>query len=155
MRGWGAAGRLKGHLQKILFALDFRRPTAQWVPWVVALARQWEATIYVVAVAPDMTALSNFYPPHARFQEKVSCKTERMLDLFIGQHLRDLPRVERRMLVGPEADRILEVARQEKVDLIVMGTFGRTGLNRLLYGSVLEKVVKHAPCPVVIVGTES
>lgn len=139
-------------MKKLLFALDFQQTTAKLAPWVAALARQGEATVYVVAVAPDMTALSNFYPPHARFQEKVTCKTERKMEIFIAQHLQDLPRVERRARVGREAEKILEVARQEKVDLIIMGTFGRTGLNRLLCGSVTARVVKEAPCPVLILG---
>ena len=46
---------------------------------------------------------------------------------------------------------ILETAKTQQVDLIVMGTFGRTGLQHLLLGSVAEKVVRLAPCPVLVV----
>jgi nucleotide-binding universal stress UspA family protein len=52
---------------------------------------------------------------------------------------------------GSPVDAILDRARQERADLIVMGTHGRTGLSRLLVGSVAEGVLRHAPCPVVVV----
>jgi nucleotide-binding universal stress UspA family protein len=60
-------------------------------------------------------------------------------------------RTECRVAEGPVADAILQVARETGCDVIVMGTHGRTGLVRLLVGSVAEQVVRHAPCPVLTV----
>ncbi len=59
--------------------------------------------------------------------------------------------VERRLLQGDAAREILGVAKDMKCDLIVLGTHGRTGLGRLLMGSVAEQVVRHASCPVLTV----
>lgn len=59
--------------------------------------------------------------------------------------------VERRLLQGVAAREILGVAKEMKCDLIVMGTHGRTGLGRLLMGSVAEHVVRNASCPVLTV----
>jgi nucleotide-binding universal stress UspA family protein len=53
--------------------------------------------------------------------------------------------------VGDVAEQILETARREVIDLIVMSTHGRTGLDRLLFGSVAENVVRHAPVPVLLI----
>ena len=53
--------------------------------------------------------------------------------------------------VGPPADTIVRVAREHDADLIVMGTHGRTGVQHVLLGSVAEKVVRLAPCPVLTV----
>jgi universal stress protein A len=53
--------------------------------------------------------------------------------------------------VGHPADTIDRVARERKADLIVMATHGRTGLQHVLLGSVAEKVVRLAPCPVLMV----
>lgn len=53
--------------------------------------------------------------------------------------------------VGPPADTIVRIAEERQVDLIVMGTHGRTGLQHMLLGSVAEKVVRTAPCPVLTV----
>ena len=52
--------------------------------------------------------------------------------------------------MGVPADRIVEVAKDRQVDLIVMGTQGRTGLPHLLLGSVAERVARLAPCPVMV-----
>jgi nucleotide-binding universal stress UspA family protein len=53
--------------------------------------------------------------------------------------------------VGQAADRLIEAAKEKKPDLIVMATHGRTGLSHALMGSVAEKVVRQAPCPVLTV----
>jgi len=61
--------------------------------------------------------------------------------------------VEHRLKDGDPVTEILAVAEQSSADLIVMGTHGRTGLERLLMGSVAEQVVRKAPCPVLTVRT--
>jgi nucleotide-binding universal stress UspA family protein len=61
--------------------------------------------------------------------------------------------VEHRLEVGDPVAEILRVAQESKCDLIVMGTHGRTGLAHLLMGSVAEKVVRKAACPVLVVKT--
>jgi nucleotide-binding universal stress UspA family protein len=58
---------------------------------------------------------------------------------------------EIRLALGDAAHKIVDVAQEEKVDLIVMGTHGRTGLRRVLMGSVAEHVLRQAPCPVLTV----
>ncbi len=63
--------------------------------------------------------------------------------------------VELRVLVGHPFERILEIAVHEKVALIVLGTHGRTGLAHLIMGSVAERVVRLAPCPVLTVQTST
>ena len=52
---------------------------------------------------------------------------------------------------GRAADEIVIQAKEDKVDLVVMGSHGRSGLSHLLVGSVAESVVRHAPCPVLVV----
>jgi nucleotide-binding universal stress UspA family protein len=60
-------------------------------------------------------------------------------------------RVEHRLAKGDAAKEILRLAKETQADVIVMGTHGRTGLARVLMGSVAEQVVRKAPCPVVTV----
>jgi nucleotide-binding universal stress UspA family protein len=61
------------------------------------------------------------------------------------------PEVRRRVEIGPAADRILDVCREEQAELVVMGSRGRGELRAALLGSVSGKVASHAPCPCVIV----
>ena len=64
-------------------------------------------------------------------------------------------RVEHRLVEGETATEILRLGQEMKCDLIVLGTHGRTGLGRLLMGSVAERVVRKARCPVLTVKTPS
>ena len=57
---------------------------------------------------------------------------------------------EHRLVMGDPASEIVRVAKEEHPELVVLGTHGRTGLSRILMGSVAEAVVRHAPCPVLI-----
>jgi nucleotide-binding universal stress UspA family protein len=56
-----------------------------------------------------------------------------------------------RLLTGDPASEIVNLAKSEQADLIVLGTHGRTGLARLLMGSTAEQVLRHAPCPVLAI----
>jgi nucleotide-binding universal stress UspA family protein len=59
-----------------------------------------------------------------------------------------------RVVTGYAAEEILDVAEAEKVDMIIMGTHGRKGIDRILFGSVAEKVVKSASMPVLTIRPE-
>lgn len=63
-------------------------------------------------------------------------------------------RTEHRLVQGDPIPEILEIAEESKVDLIVLGTHGRSGLGRLLMGSVAEQIVRQATCPVLTVKTQ-
>jgi len=63
--------------------------------------------------------------------------------------------LDKRVEVGDEAATVCRVAEQLDVDVVVVGSHGRTGLERLFLGSVSEHIVRHAPCPVLVVRTRS
>ena len=81
---------------------------------------------------------------------------EYLLSLMSGWKQRH-PNADLRVLVteGFAAQSILEIAEDENVGLIVMTTHGKGGLTRWLMGSVAERVVRHAPCPVLTIGKRS
>src|SRR5215468_9175042 len=78
-------------------------------------------------------------------------KTETELADLVRTHLTDPGSAITKVTVSKPAEEILQVARDEAVDLIVMGTHGRTGLRHVLLGSIAETVVRTAPCPVFTV----
>jgi len=59
--------------------------------------------------------------------------------------------VEKKVVKGIPYEEILKYASDEKIDMIVMGTYGRVGLQRLIFGNTAERVVRRAPCPVMTV----
>lgn len=64
---------------------------------------------------------------------------------------RGVTRISTELVRGEAAHEIVELAKRGEFDLIVIGTHGRTGLKHVFLGSVAEKVVRHAPCPVLVV----
>jgi universal stress protein A len=143
---------------KILFATDFS-PTSQEVLAVASsLAKSSGAELIIAhceippAVyggAEMVTHLSDLNDQLAREQLEQVTPADPSI------------RVRRELLNGDPAKEIVDLADQEKVDLIVVGSHGRTGLEHFLMGSVAEKIVRHAKCPVLtvkpraIVGSES
>ena len=93
---------------------------------------------------------SRLSPPETVFIDYVE-KTETELADLVRTHLTDPGAATVKVTVGKPAEEILQVARDEAVDLIVMGTHGRTGLRHVLLGSIAETVVRTAPCPVFTV----
>jgi Universal stress protein family len=75
-------------------------------------------------------------------------KAETVLNDLARSQLTELVPAKARVAVGKPAEEILQVAGDERVDLIVVGTHGRTGLRHVLLGSVAETMVRTAPCPV-------
>jgi len=71
------------------------------------------------------------------------------LEEFAREHFRGHPRCTPRVLLGDIAEEILNYAESEKMDLIIIGTHGRKGLERVYFGSIAERVIKMSPTPVL------
>lgn len=138
-------------IRTILHPTDFSESAAFAFRLACALAQAHRARLHVLHVGkrPVITPLEGAVATEpAGYQEELTTKLHdvRPEDPNIS--------VEHQLLfIGDPAAEILRVAQTIKPDLIVMGTHGRTGLGRLLMGSVAEQVVRRAPCPVVTVRT--
>jgi nucleotide-binding universal stress UspA family protein len=137
-------------VQTILHPTDFSEHSRPALELAFALARDYGARLVVLhAVAA----------PVVIYREAVVAPSPDELRAAAWDQLEGLEvpgagaRVERRLGDGDAPAEILRAAQQLKADLIVMGTHGRTGLGRLLMGSVAEQVVRRAPCPVLTVRT--
>jgi len=74
-----------------------------------------------------------------------------MMDKFCDKHLLDCPNLRRRVAVGEPGEEIVKTVEKENIDLVVMGTHGRRGLEHTLFGTVAKYVVMHSTAPVLIV----
>jgi nucleotide-binding universal stress UspA family protein len=136
-------------IKNILCATDFSESSDFAFRVACALARDYGARLVVLHVVTPPTMLyaevGAFIPPPDEFNEPLR---EKLLQL----QLRDKRVVvEHRLVEGEAAAAILAVAEGVKADVIVLGTHGRTGLARLVMGSVAEQVLRRAPCPVLTV----
>jgi nucleotide-binding universal stress UspA family protein len=141
-------------VQKILFPIDFASHYESLVPWVQTFAEKFGATVYVLFVTQDLSNFSTFFVPHGNiqsFQEEAVNSAKKKMAGAAQEFFKGFPKLETRVDVGSPAEKILELAKKEKIDLIVMGAHGRKGLDRAIFGSVADKVVASAPCPVLTI----
>lgn len=118
------------------------------------LAGLFQAEVVLLHVVRPTPLGPETYLPPALVQELLDTTYREARTAL--EAMREAPRdpgleVSARVEQGPVATRILEVARDENADLVVMGTHGRTGLGRVMLGSVADRVVRSAACPVVTV----
>jgi universal stress protein A len=132
--------------KKILFPTDFSTASDAGLPQAVSLAKDTGATLVILHVQEPPLA----YGGGELYYGIPEPNTE-ALEKMLSEVKPDDPSVKftHRMVVGDPATEIVRVAQEEQADLIVMGTHGRTGLTRLLMGSVAEAVIRRAPCPVL------
>src|SRR5262245_12824613 len=137
-------------IHTILHPTDFSEHSGYALTLACALTRDYRARFVMLHVAmPPTIAYGEGVVPAE--PEVFRREAEEQLN---GVHCPDVnDRLERCLAEGEPAAEILRVAKDIGASLIVMGTHGRTGLSRLLMGSVAERVVRTAPCPVLTVKT--
>ncbi|HEX8820530.1 MAG TPA: universal stress protein [Archangium sp.] len=139
---------------RILVPVDLMEGSRTILDYAVQLARPFNASIEVMHaweppqyVAPDLLVAAPGWNPQSL--EKTALEAARKeLDALIGQFQASQP-ITQRLEVGEAASAVLRVAETGGFDMIVMGTHGRRGLPRLLLGSVAQKIIARAHCPVV------
>jgi nucleotide-binding universal stress UspA family protein len=138
-------------MQKILVPLDLGADNTTIIPLVQDLANKFHATVLLLYVAPPVTMFPSFYVniDIASFEAEMELAAREQMAALVNNFFQDFPRMETRVEVGSPAEEILEVARQENIDMILMGTHDRQGLERAIFGSVAFKVVQAAPCTIV------
>jgi nucleotide-binding universal stress UspA family protein len=138
--------------KRILAPVDFDQSSLKGLEVAAKLAQQNSAMVYVLHIVPvdfDVSSIPH-YADLIKHQENI--EREKLTEIA-KQHLGEV-KWEILDEMGPPADVIVEFAIRLPADLIVMVTHGRRGLARLVEGSIAEKVLRHAPCPVLAVRQE-
>lgn len=141
-------------LNKILCPVDFSEATPFAVRPAVSLANEYGAELILVHVLnypyPYTDALGPSFDVQLYYDEMEE-EALRRLEGLVDEDDRRFSGFRKVILRGTPHREIVELAREEDVDMVVLPTHGRTGLDRWLFGSVAEKVVRLAPCPVLTV----
>jgi nucleotide-binding universal stress UspA family protein len=132
------------HVKKILYPTDFSSYSNQAYFHAVALAENHGASLTILFVHTP-----GFGTPEVHSEESDQQYWKKQLEQIRPVNS-SIP-VHHVLLEGDPATEIVRYAQDAMIDLIVMGTHGRTGLERLLMGSVAEKVMRDAPCSVLVV----
>jgi universal stress protein A len=141
-------------INRILVPIDFEETSLAALAYAGTLARSLGTTVTLVHVFDDVFAAAAYtpdvyapLPPQVR--ERVMGELQEKLAALLPALGGDAHRAD--VIAGTAADGIVEHAREKAIDLIVMGTHGRRGLAHALLGSVAERVLRTAPCPVLTV----
>ncbi len=141
-------------VKNVLYATDFSATSEAALPYATATCRHFASTLHTVHVLSDANVLmmcggvdyvslgTVYEDTQAAAKEKLDQIAERFAEIPHRNYVRH----------GQVWKNLAELVRDNEIDLIVLGTHGRTGLGKLVLGSVAEDILRHAPCPVLTVG---
>ena len=135
------------NIKRILFPTDFSHTGDAALAFATSLARESDGRMIIVHVQEAPMA----YGGGEMYYGIPEPSTNELMDMLHDVKPTDssVP-VEYRLTTGDPADAVVRLAEDDNVDLIVLGSHGRTGLTRLLMGSVAEAIVRKAHCPVLV-----
>lgn len=154
--------------KRILCPVDLSSFSLEALKLAARIAEASKATLYLLHVIDNpfddlyMSALTEADPAlielykseplrRSQFLAAATRHSEVLLKQFCHDTVESVPKVRYIVESGDPFENILDVAETRRVDLIVLATHGRTGIKRLIIGNVAEKVVRHAPCPVLTI----
>jgi len=142
-------------IKRVLVATDFSEPSDAALTYGRELARTFAATLHVLHVTDNMTlqyGLEGYSTLLPEMQEDVEASARQQLDGLITVQDRLALQAKPVVITAvAKAVAIVDYATDHAIDLIVMGTHGRGAISHLLMGSIAERVVRTAPCPVLTV----
>ena len=141
--------------KRILIPLDGSPRAEQALPVAARLAQASEGTILLLNVVNTTQqamayGLGGAFVPSSALENDLTGGQVYLDQLTQRTHLRGMADVERQVVSGNPAEKILQMAEEQHIDLIVMTSHGYTGIIRWLLGSIAERVAHHAPIPVLI-----
>jgi nucleotide-binding universal stress UspA family protein len=141
-------------IHRILCPVDFSECSRHAAAYAVMIARRWGASVTAVNVLPPVASFippsgEGLYPPFV-FTPGDLQQFRAEVDAFVRGTGVDIP-LDAVVVEGSVVAEITRLAEEVRADLVVMGTHGRSGFDRLVLGSVAEKMLRKAPCPVLTV----
>jgi len=150
-----AEGVLMTPMRRILFASDFSKASAKAFATAVTLAKANRATVTILHVIVPFVLFTSEDAMRGDTLEQLSIETRRWSQQQLAKLTAKAKKTGIRavglIVDGDPARQIVRAARSKRADLVVVGTHGRTGLTKFFVGSVAQRVVATAPCPVVVV----
>lgn len=154
IRDYGSSVPSPLAVKNVLFATDFSATSEAALPYAVAICRRFGSTLHTVHVLSDASLMMMTggvdYVSMGTIYEDAQAEAKDRLDQLSGR----TEGIPHRNYVrhGQVWKSLVSIIHENEVDLVVVGTHGRTGLGKLLLGSVAEDILRHSPCPVLTVG---
>ena len=142
-------------IRTILVPTDFSEYAEYAFPWALQMAADWQAKLVlfhaVVPISPLAFPDSAYLLELRRVEADMLADAEKRMAECVKKQGSSAVVMEARIVVGEPVSEIYQAVGREQADLIIMGSHGRTGLAHVLLGSVAERVIRHASCPVLVV----
>ena len=143
------------NLKRILVPTDFSANSKHALSYACAFAEQFGAELHLLHVLQDLVAMvpepGLAFPAPGEYMIQLQESAEKGLEEFLDRSWAEKQTVVRALRQGPPFVEIVRYAKESEIDLVVLSTHGRSGLAHVLLGSVAERVVRKAPCPVLTV----
>ena len=139
---------------KILFPLDLSESSPKLVPYVKLMARKFGSEVHLLFVASVFEYFSGIYVPHPsinKFEDEIVKGAKKRLKEFTEEYFSDFLEARSEVVAGDISEEILKYTVSKGIDLLILGTHGRKGLEKVVFGSVAERVAKASPVPVLLV----
>ena len=146
---------MSSQIRKIVVPMDFSDVSERAALYAESIARSLNAALYLVHVQPSSASTPHSLDPVSAGADSREQRYHAALEHLEGLARRFASptlRVTTEVRTGETAESIAQASRHYGADLVIMGTHGRTGMAHLLAGSIAEKVIRTAPCPVLVVG---
>jgi len=137
------------NVKKILAPIDFSEYSMEALRGAMELAKDLDSELHIVHVVAPHFALIDKMREQARETLMVE-EAEEELARIRKDDCGNSARVVTQVMVGPPIPKLVEYAKEQQIDLILLATHGRTGIEHLMIGSVAEKLVRAAPCSVLV-----
>lgn len=139
--------------RRILFPVDLSESSDKLVPNVTTMVQKFDAELHLLFVVRILRYFTDIYVPHPSinlFESEMVEGAQKKMEEFKHNQFKDVPSVQSAVILGDPADTIISYIEDHKIELVIMGTHGRKGLDRVLFGSVAERVIKTSPVPVMV-----
>ena len=141
-------------IKKILFPLDLTENSSKILPYVLSISEKYNSMVYLLHVVQDLNRWGKLYVPHPSmdiFQKEANEAAKKAMDKICENKLQGCPNFQKKIVSGDPATEILKIIDSEGIDMVIMGTHGRKGLEHTIFGSVAENVVRKSSAPVLII----
>ncbi|GAB6193387.1 universal stress protein [Desulfocastanea catecholica] len=137
-------------IKRIVVPVDFSKITAKLIDYSTYMAEKLSATIHFIHAVTYMTGDAMIGAPFAvEYEAKMLADAQTKMANLLEDNREKAPGCTGEVVVGDPVDTIVDTAKGKEADLIIIGTHGTKGLEKILLGSVTERVLKRAPCPVL------
>ena len=140
--------------KKILFPVDFSEVSPKIVPFVISMADKLDAEVHLIFVVRKFEHYRSIFVSQLsveKFETEIVSGAETKMEEFVQEFFKSIFRPKTRIMIGDIAEEILNYIKSEGIDLVIIGTHGRKGMDRIILGSIADRVIKSSPVPVLSV----